>query len=87
MDPQDTDNTHNAHNALHASGGGVASGSGATMEPSVKDLAEAEEKLERLKRVLMDDVNLTPEQRDSELKKARIAIMRKLRVRNRSNGC
>ncbi len=37
--------------------------------------------VDQLKRLLESDPSLTPEQREAELKKARIALMRKLRVR------
>ena len=60
------------------------------MDPSAplseEEKAGAEEKLENLKRVLAEDVNLTPEQREAELKKARIALMRQMRVRRVSRG-
>ena len=47
-------------------------------EPLQEEAVEA--KIEQLKRYLADDDSLTPEQRDAEVKKARISLMRRLRV-------
>ncbi len=47
--------------------------------------AQVNAQVEQLKRYLESDETLTHEQREAELKKARIALMRKLRVKNTKN--
>jgi len=41
---------------------------------------EADEKIEQLRVYLSQDPNLSAEEREAEIKKARIALMRKMRV-------
>merc|ERR1711991_206375 len=48
-------------------------------ELTPQEKASNEEKLEQLKNYLAQDPNLTQEQRDAEIKKARIALMRNMR--------
>ena len=54
------------------------------MEPAADEgpleEAQLEDRIVQLKRVLEEDVSLTPEEREAEIKKARIALMRRLRV-------
>ncbi len=53
-------------------------GSAAAAHPETEEGVNVQ--VDQLKRLLENDPSLTPEQREAELKKARIALMRKLRV-------